>query len=51
MVGSVAPPVLKPALGRGSGFVSDVISSVSGDFIGNRVKDKINKNNFSYVKK
>ncbi|WET39804.1 adhesin [Citrobacter enshiensis] len=42
-VSVIAPPVLKPVLGPNSGFVSDVIGSVGGEFIGNKVKDKINK--------
>ncbi|EFO2591172.1 filamentous hemagglutinin, partial [Escherichia coli] len=41
MVSVVAPPVLNPVLGTNSGFVSDVIGSVGGEFVGNKVKDKI----------
>ncbi|WP_314142116.1 hypothetical protein [Buttiauxella noackiae] len=47
VVGVVAPPVLNPVLGPGSGFVSDAISSVGGEFIGNKIKDKINKKDFN----
>ncbi|MRT12483.1 filamentous hemagglutinin N-terminal domain-containing protein [Enterobacteriaceae bacterium RIT711] len=43
VAGLVAPPVLDPVLGPGSGFVSETIGSVGGEFIGNKVKDKINK--------
>jgi len=42
-VSVIAPPVFNPVLGPGSGFVSDVISSIGGEFIGNKIKDKINK--------
>ena len=34
--------VFDPVLGPGSGFISDVIGSTGGEFIGNKVKDKIN---------
>lgn len=42
-VSVIAPPVLNPVLDPDSGFVSDVISSIGGEFIGNKIKDKINK--------
>ncbi|EJO0164443.1 hemagglutinin repeat-containing protein, partial [Escherichia coli] len=45
MVSVVAPPVLNPVLGTNSGFVSDVIGSVGGEFVGNKVKDKIGGSN------
>ncbi|MGJ0478607.1 hemagglutinin repeat-containing protein [Pantoea agglomerans] len=51
VVGVVAPPVLKLILGPSSGFVSDIISSVGGEFIGNKVKDKINKKDSNDVEK
>ncbi|MED0248824.1 VENN motif pre-toxin domain-containing protein, partial [Escherichia coli] len=45
MVSVVAPPVLNPVLGTNSGFVSDVIGSAGGEFVGNKVKDKIGGSN------
>ena len=42
VVGVIAPPVFDPVLGPGSGFISDVIGSTGGEFIGNNVKDIIN---------
>lgn len=50
-VGIVAPPALEPVLGPGAGFVSDVVGSVGGEFIGNKVKDKINEKDANNVAK
>jgi filamentous hemagglutinin len=42
---------LNPVLGSSSDFVSDVIGSVGGEFIGNKVKDKINKKDLNDANK
>ena len=44
LVNVVAPPLLSPVLGPGSAPVSDIIGSLGGEFIGNAVKDEVNKN-------
>lgn len=51
VVGTIAPPLLDPVLGPNSGFVSDVIGSVGDEFIGNKVKDKINEKDTNDAKK
>lgn len=44
LVNVVAPPLLSPVLGPGSAPIGDIIGSVGGEFIGNAVKDEVNKN-------
>lgn len=50
-MGTIAPPLLDLVLGPSSVFVSDVIGSVASEFIGNKVKDKINENDTNDAKK
>ncbi|MBV8044548.1 adhesin [Pluralibacter sp.] len=44
VVNVVAPPVLSPVLGTGGAPIGDIIGSLGGEFIGNAVKDEVNKN-------
>lgn len=50
-VGALSPHVLEPILDPGSGFVSDVIDSVGGEFIGNKTKAKINEKEYDNANK
>ena len=41
--GKYAPELLDPILGNASGLTSDIVGSAGGEYIGNKLKDKINE--------
>ncbi|WP_411910345.1 hemagglutinin repeat-containing protein, partial [Pectobacterium versatile] len=43
LVGKYAPGLLRPVFGPSAGFIGDATGSVSGEIIGNKLKDKVNE--------